>query len=346
MTGRLVVRVAGERAGLLAADATGRHVFAYDPGCPGTRFVSLTMPVRLESYAWHELHPVFQCALPDGEALATLARGLERSGAARPLDLLLLALPGAPGRLAVAPEGAPAAPAGAEPPAATQASDALRPHFAFAAWCALRVARRAGFDVPPFALSADRRTLTVERFDRAAGVGVGYEDFCALMGLGAAGRFDATAERMVSAATAFVAAVQRTAVRRELFRRHALAHLFANAEAHLRAFGVVYGGADDVRLAPLRVALTALPGGRAEAVPALSIGGQRSFALKKGTWRRFGAHCALSDRESLSILQWLGQAVEAERAELERDAVGGEREVLAALLADWRAGAGALVAGF
>jgi serine/threonine-protein kinase HipA len=351
---RLVVHVDGRRAGLLAAEATGRHVFAYDADCPPERFVSLTMPVRLESYAWHELHPVFQVGLPQGERLQRVTARLAKSGAARPLDVFAASGRHLLGRVHAASEGADprAAPDPDVQAALTYDAHGLctrttgeRPHLAFNAWCALRIAKRAGFDVPSFELSADRSVLTVERFDVAGDERLGFEDFCSLMGLGAAQRYDATSERMVSAATAFVAAVQRTAVRRELFRRHAFAWLLRNGDAHLRSFGVLYSGSDDVRLAPLFDAATT--GVYADGdVPALELGGRRAWSQKKGAWRRFGAHCSLADRETQSILHWLQQALDAEIPELEREAAADEREFLAALVAQWRAGAAELQAGY
>ncbi|MGO9444756.1 MAG: HipA N-terminal domain-containing protein [Thiobacillaceae bacterium] len=42
------------------------HVFTYLPNTPADHFVSLTMPVRSQSYVWLELHPVFQMNLPEG----------------------------------------------------------------------------------------------------------------------------------------------------------------------------------------------------------------------------------------------------------------------------------------
>jgi serine/threonine-protein kinase HipA len=362
---RVVVSVGGRRAGLLAAEPTGRHVYAYDPDCPSDRFVALTMPVRLESYAWHELHPVFQAALPDGADLARLAARLGRNGT-RPLDVLALAGADLPGRLTVSAEAPPGHGGVADAPGGPATADAdLQaalgydanwlvpanprglPHLAFNRWCCLRIARRARFDVPGSELSADRATLRVARFDGAADARLGYEDFCALMGLGTAQQYEPTAERMVSAATAFVTAVQRTAVRRELFRRHALAALLRAGDAHLRTYGVLYSRADDVRLAPLHeLHTTSVYAGAQEDVPPLTLGGRRSWAPKKGTWRRFGAHCALADRETQSILQWFGQALEAEIPALQSEAREDERPFLASLIEAWRRGAADLLAGF
>jgi serine/threonine-protein kinase HipA len=355
VTRRLVVHVGGRRAGLLAAEATGRHVFAYDADCPPERFVSLTMPVRLESYAWHELHPVFQVSLPEGAGLQRLNARLAKSGAARPIDVLALVGGDLLGRVQVLAEGGePAVPDADAAAALAYDADALVrsgtpgfAHVAFNRWCCLRVAKRAGFDVPAFELSPDRATLRLRRFDGPRDARLGYEDFCSLMGLGTGQKYEATSERMVSAATAFVTAVQRTAVRRELFRRHALAHLLRNGDAHLKTFGVLYTGADDVRLAPVHELVTTgvYPEFRDD-VPALVLGGRRAWTPKKGTWRRFGAHCSLADRETQSILQWLAQAMEAEIPDLERDAAAGEREFLAALVAQWRTGASELQGGY
>jgi len=77
---RLDVYVEGRLAGVLAAVQLDRHVFTYDAAAPPDRFVSLTMPVRLESYVWHELHPIFQLSLPEGDMLARLSSRLAKAG--------------------------------------------------------------------------------------------------------------------------------------------------------------------------------------------------------------------------------------------------------------------------
>lgn len=394
---RLVVHVNGARAGVLACEPAGRHVFAYDADCPPERFVALTMPVRLESYAWHELHPVFQVGLPEGALQARLATRLAKPGGVRQFDLLASGGGERLGRLQLRAEGQPgtlaAVTGGGELAALMQADDsraALRalldapaertpgaarvswlgdspdrpvaldsqalyrtasdelPQLAFNEWCGLRIARRARFEVPDFTLSRDGRLLRIERWDGPRAARLGYEDFCALTGLGNAQKYDGTCERLVSAAAGFTPPVSRTGVRRELFRRQALAHLLRAGEAHLQSVGLLYARADDARLAPLNAALTTsvYPALRGDA-PALPIAALRTWTPKKGTWRRFGAHCALSDRETQSILQWLVQALEAEIPELEHAVPNREAgEFLALLVQQWRAGAGALLAGY
>lgn len=66
---RGVVRLAGERVGILEETEEGRVRFAYDPEWvvrPGAVPVSLMLPVRGEPYEWPRLHPFFENLLPEG----------------------------------------------------------------------------------------------------------------------------------------------------------------------------------------------------------------------------------------------------------------------------------------
>jgi serine/threonine-protein kinase HipA len=79
MTGvtELAVWTGTARSGLLAREAHKRHIFSYSQGYEG-EVVSLTMPVRLESWACRELHPVFQMNLPEGSLLESIRRAIAK----------------------------------------------------------------------------------------------------------------------------------------------------------------------------------------------------------------------------------------------------------------------------
>jgi serine/threonine-protein kinase HipA len=66
------------KAGILAREGRQQYVFAYTPGVDNTSAVSLTMPVRLESWVSRELHPVFQMNLPEGALLETIRRAIAK----------------------------------------------------------------------------------------------------------------------------------------------------------------------------------------------------------------------------------------------------------------------------
>lgn len=66
------------KAGLLAREGDGRYLFAYPPDAPRQVAVSLTMPVRLESWASRDLHPIFQMNLPEGALLEAIRRAIAK----------------------------------------------------------------------------------------------------------------------------------------------------------------------------------------------------------------------------------------------------------------------------
>jgi len=358
----------------------GRYLFTYDPDCPAVRFVSLTMPVRRQTYIWHELHPVFQAGVPGGAWGGRLADRLARQGRGGPLDALLLW--GCPGRLAVSAEGA-SEPAiatprdlghcmtaadsrldlsaraesflvrqGLEPEPANSAlcptlSDAgyhYRPASAAlplerrVEWWCLRIARRAGVEVAGCELARDGRVLRLARSDGASGARHGREDCAVLQGLGSHQRYAGDAWRLVSAAAAFVAPVSRVAIRRELFRRLALAARLGDRSVSLRHCALVYDAAESARIAPCDALCTTdldrdASAGRAALLP----GGEQSRPAS--VWRRFAAHCALAQREAQAILDWQDAAVARETQAIEEEIAGdGEGEaLLSALKPVWAA---------
>jgi len=390
---RLEVYVARQRAGVLAAERPDRYVFTYDAATPAERFVSLTMPVRLESYVWHELHPIFQMSLPEGDLLARLSSRLAKTGAGRPIDLLAFTGAELIGRVSIYPEGAsPEAPLDAQSFAALMTSPDTRlllvdlieahlargvsgvmpkaisvsknkdgdrltafdaggiyktgneafPHLALNEWFCLRVAQRAGIEVPEFELSRDRRVLRLARFDRTPAGPLGFEDFAVLEGLGTARKYGSTYERVVKTGATFVPAIDRVATRRELFRRIVLSWMLRNGDAHLKNFGLLYVSATDARLAPLYdvVTTTAYAPLRND-VPALTLGGRRVWRFKKSTWTRFAqGHCVLKPAEAAEIVARLAQAIADESAEVTRHSKDYPEavEMLEAMLAQWRAG--------
>lgn len=66
----------GVSTGTLAQESRRNYVFSYDKEVAET--VSLTMPVRLESWVSPELHPVFQMNLPEGALLEAIRRAIAK----------------------------------------------------------------------------------------------------------------------------------------------------------------------------------------------------------------------------------------------------------------------------
>jgi serine/threonine-protein kinase HipA len=102
------VYVKEQPAGILGAASGGAFVFTYLPDVPTDRFVSLTMPVRLESYVWTRgLHPFFLMNLPEGYQKDLLRAKLGPHADVSDAGLLALTGNQTIGRVRVLPRGQP-----------------------------------------------------------------------------------------------------------------------------------------------------------------------------------------------------------------------------------------------
>jgi len=84
------VYMAGQMAGRLAK-ADGKHILSYHYNA--TEALSLTMPMRTESYSYQDLHPVFQMNLPEGHLRLAIERATAKQYGSN--DLTMLAVIGA-----------------------------------------------------------------------------------------------------------------------------------------------------------------------------------------------------------------------------------------------------------
>jgi serine/threonine-protein kinase HipA len=87
---KLVVWAAHHLAGLLAQSPDQKqYIFAYDLSAKSPNAqISLTMPVRLESWTSREIHPVFQMNLPEGALLDAIRRAIAKLIAEDDLTIL------------------------------------------------------------------------------------------------------------------------------------------------------------------------------------------------------------------------------------------------------------------
>lgn len=79
---RLYIGASGVSAGILGRGEENQRdsIFSYNPAIAEKDAVSLTMPVRLESYTWaYGIHPLFEMHLPEGHLKAELVRRFTKS---------------------------------------------------------------------------------------------------------------------------------------------------------------------------------------------------------------------------------------------------------------------------
>lgn len=102
---RADVYVNDQKVARLSREGDFKHILAYEGGVNPSDFISLTMPVRDESWVWPELHPVFQMNLPEGFLLSLLQESLGPLLDGTDLTLLSIVGRNSIGRVRVVPEG-------------------------------------------------------------------------------------------------------------------------------------------------------------------------------------------------------------------------------------------------
>ena len=104
---KLNVHVLGQHVGVLEQVGDFKSVMTYVPDVAPENLVSLTMPVRTESYVWDdELHPIFRMNLPEGYLLQVLQEEFGPHIGASPVALLSVIGRNMVGRLTIAAPGA------------------------------------------------------------------------------------------------------------------------------------------------------------------------------------------------------------------------------------------------
>ena len=104
---QLSVYVLGREVATLEQSGDFKSVLTYHPQVAADDFVSLTMPVRVQSYVWDDqLPPVLQMNLPEGYLLQVLQEQFGPHIGASPIALLSVIGRNMVGRLQVAAPGA------------------------------------------------------------------------------------------------------------------------------------------------------------------------------------------------------------------------------------------------
>jgi serine/threonine-protein kinase HipA len=379
---QLSVYVLGREVATLEQSGDFKSVLTYHPHVAADDFVSLTMPVRLESYVWDDqLPPVLQMNLPEGYLLQVLQEQFGPHIGASPIALLSVIGRNMVGRLQVAAPGAqlnePAQPievatllkgdnseaafaalvrqhatsgvSGVVPkfldaqtaPPTVQAepvealhplraplalhqkaslttrrhiikgSSAQLPFVALNEHLCMQVARR----VMPAAtteVSDDGLALVVHRFDvDEHGQPLwGMEDFCSLLGLRPAAKYDTTWERIAKAVRDHVPGAQRLATFRQLATTLLLTYALRNADCHAKNLALLYTSRANAHLSPAYDMLTtSVYPGFQHNPPAIDFMGKRTWAPGKNLQKFIAATFGVQPREQQQMVQAISDAV-------------------------------------
>lgn len=395
---RAGVYVGGREVAVLERVGDFRSVMTYLPGAEEGDLVSLTMPVRLESYLWDDqLPPIFQMNLPEGYLLQVLQEEFGPHVGADPLALLLVTGRNMVGRVQVAAAGADLN----RPVQAVEVAGLLRgdnSEEAFAelvrahavsgvsgvlpkfldsvvgagdiggqkkvSWLAGRHILKGSTRKLPYAalneylcmqvvsrvvpsahteVSDDGNLLVVDRFDLDdAGRRLwGMEDFCSLLGLRPAAKYETTWERIARAVRDHVAGGEQRRTFERLAAMVVLSHALRNADCHAKNIALLYTSRADAHLAPAYDFLTtSVYAGYQHNPPGISFLGKKTWAPGKMLARFLGTSFGVGQKAQTELVEQICDAVAdvvpAVKARMED--LPGFRETGKRMLLAWKEG--------
>ena len=372
---KLSVYVLGREVAVLESVGDFKSVLTYVPDTAPDDFVSLTMPVRTESYVWDDqLPPVFQMNLPEGYLLQVLQEQFGPQIGASPTALLSVIGRNMVGRVQIAAPGAVLE----EPPNPIEVAELLQGDNSEQAFAEL-VRQHATSGVSgvlpkfldsedgsnkgaeelsatfglhpkvtlftrrhiikgssgrlPFAalneylcmqvvakilpsakteVSRDGNALVVHRFDvdEQGHPLWGMEDFCALLGLRPAAKYETTWERIARAVRDHV----RGSHQYETFRRLAatllLTYALRNADCHAKNLALLYTAWGNVHLSPAYDFLTtSVYASYQYNPPGIGFMGKKTWTPGQTLPRFIAGTFGIPLREQALLIESIGDAV-------------------------------------
>jgi serine/threonine-protein kinase HipA len=365
---KLSVYVLGREVATLEQSGDFKSVLTYHPQVAADDFVSLTMPVRTESYVWDDqLPPVLQMNLPEGYLLQVLQEQFGPHVGASPIALLSVigrnmvgrvqvAVPGAvlneaaksievaallkgdnseaafaalvrehassgvsgvvPKFLDAQQEGNPALALHQKASLITRrhiikGSSARLPFVALNEHLCMQVAGR----VMPTAkteISDDGQALVVHRFDvdEHGQAHWGMEDFCSLLGLRPAAKYDTTWERIARAVRDHVPGDRRLVAYRQLATTLLLTYALRNADCHAKNLALRYTNRTDAHSAPAYdVLTTSVYEGFQHNPPGIEFMGKKTWLPGKNLQKFIAVTFGIQPKEQQQIVQAISDAV-------------------------------------
>lgn len=378
---KLNVHVLGRHVAVLEQVGDFKSVMTYVPEVAPEDLVSLTMPVRTESYPWDApLHPIFQMNLPEGYLLQVLQEEFGPHIGGNPVDLLAVIGRNMVGRIQVAPPGA----ALDEPAKPIEVAELLKGDNSEEAFSQLvREHAKSGVSgvLPkfldteerkedgigkhnkatllthdhiikgssaklPFAtadehlcmqvaarvvecakteLSQDGNVLVVKRFDvdKDGKPFRALEDFCALLGLPPAKKYDTTWERIAKAVRSFVPGPDQYETFRKLATVLLLTYALRNADCHSKNVALLYTSRTDVRLAPVYdFFTTSVYANYQDNPPGISFMGRRTWIPGKTLVTFITSTFGIPHREQKEIVERISDSI-ADTAPAVRELMNG-----------------------
>lgn len=192
-------------------------------------------------------------------------------------------------------------------------------------------------------ISSDGQALVVHRFDvdEQGRAKWGVEDFCALLGMRPAAKYETTWERIAKAVRDHVPGTGQLDTFRQLATTLLLTYALRNAGCHAKNVALRYTSRTDVHLAPVYDMLTSsVYAGYQHNPPGIAFTGKKTWMPGKSLQKFIVATFGIAVKEQREIVEAIGQAV-SEVAPLVRVAVSEHpafADISKRLLQAWQEG--------
>jgi serine/threonine-protein kinase HipA len=161
-------------------------------------------------------------------------------------------------------------------------------------------------------LSQDGNALVVHRFDvdDNGQLHLGMEDFCALLGLRPAAKYETTWERVARAVRDHVPGATQLETFRQLATTLLLTYALRNADCHAKNLALLYTSRADVHLSPAYDMITtvAYPGYQKNP-PGISFMGKKTWSPGKSFGKFIAATFGVSVKAQVEIVEAISDAV-------------------------------------
>lgn len=401
---KLSTYVLGRDVAVLESAGDFRSVVTYHANVASDDFLSLTMPVRTESYTWDDvLPPIFQMNLPEGYLLQVLQEQFGPQITGSPMALLSVIGRNMVGRIQVAGAGADLS----EPPRPIEVADLLQgdnseeafaelvrqhatsgvsgivpkfldsqnettppefsvhnkttlvthrhiikgatgrlPYVTLNEHLCMQVTRRV-LPAATTELSSDGKAIVVHRFDVDSNGQPhwGMEDFCALLGLRPAAKYDTTWERIAKGVRDHVPGPNQVETFRRLATLLILTYAIRNSDCHAKNISLLYTTRQDVQLAPVYdMITTTIYAGYQHNPPGISFMGRKTWTPGKSLPRFIAGTFGIPPKIQAEIIEEVSDAISDVATEVRAamDKHEAFEEIGARMLLTWNAGVAGL----
>jgi serine/threonine-protein kinase HipA len=125
------------------------------------------------------------------------------------------------------------------------------PDLALNEYICMSIVKKANIPVPEFYISDDKKLFIMKRFDiKKDGAYLGFEDMCVLQAKKADDKYEGSYEHITRTIKAFVSTKNKKQALKNFYKMTVINFLVQNGDAHLKNFGLLYDGVEDISLAP------------------------------------------------------------------------------------------------